>query len=107
MKEANKNIQERKQVILEMMKHPQYVPMKIKEMIMMLQIPASDRDELEDILGELISEGKVFRTKRGKFAIPQAYNLVAGTFQGHPKGYGFLISLIRILHRKNKENERL
>lgn len=91
MKEANKSIQERKQVILEMMKHPQYVPMKIKEMVMMLQIPASDRDELEDILGELISEGKVIRTKRGKFAIPQTYNLVAGTFQGHPKGFGFLV----------------
>ena len=91
MKEANKSIEERKQVILDMMKHPQYVPMKIKEMIMMLQIPTSDRDELEDILGELISEGKIIRTKRGKFAIPQTYNLVAGTFQGHPKGFGFLI----------------
>ena len=91
MKEATKSIQERKQVILEMMKHPQYVPMKIKEMMMMLQIPASDRMELEDILGELISEGKIIRTKRGKFAIPQTYNLVAGTFQGHPKGFGFLI----------------
>lgn len=91
MKEANKSVQERKQVILEMMKHPQYVPLKIKEMVMMLQIPASDRDELENILGELISEGKVIRTKRGKFAIPQTYNLVAGTFQGHPKGFGFLV----------------
>lgn len=91
MKEANKSNKERKQVILEMMKNPQYVPMKIKEMVMMLQIPASDRDELEDILGELISEGKVIRTKRGKFAIPQTYNLIAGTFQGHPKGFGFLV----------------
>lgn len=91
MKEANKGNKERKQVILDMMKNPQYVPMKIKEMMMILQVPSADRDELEDILGELISEGKVIRTKRGKFAIPQTYNLVAGSFQGHPKGFGFLV----------------
>lgn len=91
MKEAKNSIEQRKQVILEMMKNPNYVPMKIKEMIMLLQVPASDRDELENILEELINEGKVIRTKRGKFAIPQTYNLVAGTFQGHPKGFGFLI----------------
>lgn len=91
MKEANKDNKERKQVILDMMKNPQYVPMKIKEMMMILQVPSADRDELEDILGELISEGKVIRTKRGKFAIPQTYNLVAGSFQGHPKGFGFLV----------------
>ena len=91
MKEANKGNKERKQVIIDMMKNPQYVPMKIKEMMMILQVPSADRDELEDILGELISEGKVIRTKRGKFAIPQTYNLVAGSFQGHPKGFGFLV----------------
>ena len=91
MREAYKSSEQRKQVILEMMKNPNYVPMKIKEIMMLLQIPTADRDELEDILGELISDGKVIRTKRGKFAIPQSYNLVAGTFQGHPKGFGFLI----------------
>ena len=91
MREANKSSDQRKQVILEMMKNPNYVPMKIKEIMMLLQIPTSDRDELEAILGELISDGKVIRTKRGKFAMPQSYNLVAGTFQGHPKGFGFLI----------------
>ena len=91
MKEANTQLNERKKVILDMMKNPQYVPMKIKEIMILLQIPTADRTELEALLGELISEGKVIRTKRGKFAVPQTYNLVAGTFQGHPKGFGFLI----------------
>ncbi len=81
----------RKQILLEMMKHPGYVPMKIKEIITVLQVPASDRQELEELMGELIKEGKVIRTKRGKFAMPQTFNLVSGTFQGHPKGFGFLI----------------
>ena len=91
MKEEDKRMVERKQVILDMIKAPNYVPMKIKEIIMLLQVPPSDRPELEAILGELIAEGKIIRNKRGKFAVPITYNLVAGTFQGHPKGFGFLI----------------
>ena len=91
MKEANNKMDKRKKVILDMMKDPHYLPMKIKEMMMLLQIPSSDREVLEDILEDLISEGKIIRTKRGKFAIPQTYNLVAGTFTGHPKGFGFLV----------------
>lgn len=81
----------RKQVIIDMMKHPGYVPMKIKEIVAVLQVPNEDRPELEELLGELIKEGKIIRTKRGKFAVPQTFNLVAGTFQGHPKGFGFLV----------------
>lgn len=91
MKEANNKMDKRKKVILDMMKDPHYLPMKIKEMMMLLQIPSSDRDVLEEILEDLISEGKIIRTKRGKFAIPQTYNLIAGTFTGHPKGFGFLV----------------
>ena len=91
MKDNQTQMEERKKVILEMMKNPQYVPLKIKEIMMLLQVPTADRGELELILGELIHDGKVIRTKRGKFAIPQTYNLVAGTFQGHPKGFGFLV----------------
>ncbi len=87
----DKRMAERKQIILDMIKAPNYVPMKIKEIIMILQVPPSDRQELEEIIGELISEGKIIRTKRGKFAVPITYNLVSGTFQGHPKGFGFLI----------------
>ncbi len=91
MKEANNKMDKRKKVIVDMMKDPHYLPMKIKEMMMLLQIPSSDRDVLEEILEDLISEGKIIRTKRGKFAIPQTYNLIAGTFTGHPKGFGFLV----------------
>ncbi|WP_070000510.1 ribonuclease R [Cellulosilyticum sp. I15G10I2] len=81
----------RKQILIDMMKHPSYVPLKIKEIMTILQVPPADRPELEEMLGELIKEGKVIRTKRGKFAVPQTFNLVSGTFQGHPKGFGFLI----------------
>jgi len=81
----------RKQTLINIMKHPTYSPLKIKELMVVLQVPNDDRTELEGLIGELIKEGKVIRTKRGKFALPQTFNLVSGTFQGHPKGFGFLV----------------
>lgn len=91
IKTNDSQAEQRKKMLLDLMKHPTYVPMKIKEIATMLQLGNADRIVLESILGELIGEGKVIRTKRGKFALPQTFNLVSGTFQGHPKGFGFLI----------------
>lgn len=89
--EEKKQMEQRKNVLVEFVKNPNYAPLKIKELMMVLQVPPSDRKVLEELLGELIEEGKLIRTKRGKFARPQTYNLLVGTFQGHPKGFGFLI----------------
>ena len=36
-------------------------------------------------------EGKIIRTKRGKYSLPETLNMVIGIFQGNAKGYGFLI----------------
>lgn len=87
----NEKLKDRKQLILDFMQHKDYTPMKIKELCMILQVPNKERDILEQILDELIQEGKIIKTKRGKFAIPETLNMVIGTFQGNAKGYGFLI----------------
>lgn len=80
-----------KEAIYEMISNPEYTPLKIKELAIVLGIAKTERQELEEILGELVGQGKVIRTKRGKFVTPKALNLIAGTFQGHPKGFGFLV----------------
>ncbi|MHC1748359.1 MAG: ribonuclease R [Cellulosilyticaceae bacterium] len=83
--------QERKDKILDLIQDPSYQPMRVKELIMLLRVPTEDRHVFEEIIGELIKEGKIIRNKRGKFLTPKALNLATGTFQGHPKGFGFLI----------------
>ena len=44
-----------------------YVPMKEKELAMLLQVQESDRPELKRLLEELVSEGRLDRTARGKY----------------------------------------
>lgn len=84
-------IDEKKQMILEFMQHKDYRPMKIKELSMILQVPNNEREALEQVLNQLTVEGKIIKTKRGKYTIPETLNMVIGIFQGHAKGYGFLL----------------
>ena len=82
---------QRKEKILSFIRNKDYQPLKIKELMMILAVPAEDRKILEDILKELMEDGSIIQTKRGKYVAPERLNMVAGIFQGHPKGFGFLI----------------
>lgn len=66
-----------------------YVPMKIKELAIMLGVKHEDRPALERMLLELQQEGKIILTKRGKYAKSEVKQIV-GTFTAHPKGFGFV-----------------
>ncbi len=81
----------RKKVIMDLVSAEFYVPMKEKELAVMLQVSKEDRGELNRILNELLSEGKLSLTKKGKF-IKAKYSdkELVGTFISHPKGFGFV-----------------
>lgn len=81
----------RKKVILDLMESEFYVPMKEKELAVMLQVSKQDRPELNRLLNELLTEGKLSLTKKGKFIKAKHSNKeLIGTFISHPKGFGFV-----------------
>ncbi len=68
-----------------------YVPMKEKELAVMLQVSKEDRGELNRILNELLVEGRLSLTKKGKFIKAKRLDKeLIGTFISHPKGFGFV-----------------
>lgn len=68
-----------------------YVPMKEKELAVMLQVSKEDRGELNRILNELLVEGRLSLTKKGKFIkAKHSDKELIGTFISHPKGFGFV-----------------
>lgn len=79
----------RKQVLEDLMNDKQYVPMKIKELAILLQVAREDRDQLEAVLQELLAEGKIEVSKRGKYKKAELTNLV-GKFIGNARGFGFV-----------------
>lgn len=86
-----KLLEERKQKIYDLMCHELYVPMKEKELAIFLQVKKEQRDDLKEVLNELLDEGKITISKRGKYAkVDEKKGLIVGTFQSHPKGFGFV-----------------
>ena len=86
---TEEQLKQRKEGLLALMADPTYVPMKIKELAMLLNIPKEQREELKEVLDELVMEGKAGISKKGRYGKPQETVLV-GTFCGHPKGFGFV-----------------
>ncbi len=81
----------RKKVIMDLVSSEFYVPMKEKELAVMLQVSKEDRGELNRILNELLAEGKLSLTKKGKFIkAKHSDRELVGTFISHPKGFGFV-----------------
>ena len=88
-----KKLEERKNLICELFRDDMYVPMKEKELAIFLRVGAEDRDALKKALTELLAEGRIAISKRGKYTIAQpekAEEAIVGTFISHPKGFGFV-----------------
>lgn len=81
----------KKKLLIELFSHEDYKPLKEKEIAMLLQVPSEHREVLTKTLDELVSEGKIFKTKKGKFLKPQQLQLTVGDYVGHPKGFGFVV----------------
>ena len=79
----------RKKVINDLMHDKTYVPMKIKELAMVLGVSREKRGELEAVLDELVAEGKIEVSRRGKYQIAKSH-LLTGKYTAHVKGFGFV-----------------
>lgn len=83
-------LEERKKIIMDIIGSQEYVPMKIKEIAILLNVPKEDRSDLEEVLNELLSEGRISVSKKGKYGKPSG-NVLIGEFEGTGKGFGFVI----------------
>ena len=78
----------RKNMVLELLAHPEYKPMKAKEIQILFGI--KKREELQEILDELTVTGKIVQTARNKYMLPSEKLLKTGKYVGNPAGYGFV-----------------
>lgn len=92
-------IEEKKKIILDILAGEFYVPMKIKELAIVLNVPKNNREELAYVVNLLESEGKLVITKRGKIMLPEKLgktdekmeaDLIEGVFEANQRGFGFI-----------------
>ncbi|MCM1569700.1 MAG: ribonuclease R [Roseburia sp.] len=81
--------EKRRQMILELVKDELYVPMKEKELAVLLQVARQERPEFHRLLQELTAEGKLLVSPGGKYQKGDE-NAWVGTFIGNARGFGFV-----------------
>lgn len=82
-------LQQRKETIYQFICDELYVPMKAKEIAAVLSVPKEMRKELQEVLDELLAEGRIEVSAKGKYKKSEGKYLV-GTFTAHPRGFGFV-----------------
>lgn len=86
----DQTFEKRKKLIYDFICDEFYVPMKLKELAILLQVPKDQRKELKAIMDSLETEGKVHVSKKGKYTKGEAKRIV-GTYQAHARGFGFVV----------------
>ena len=89
MTEKKEQFERRKKVLYDMICDKQYIPMKIKEIAILLNVPKDSREELRKVLDALVLDGKIELTAKGKYRKASA-KFLEGTFIAHPRGFGFV-----------------
>lgn len=89
-----KTFEEREELILRLFADKHYVPMKEKELAILMRVEPEDREELSKVLGSLLDKRKIQINKRGKYSLydgrSKEKGLLEGTFIGNAKGFGFV-----------------
>ena len=83
------NRNERKKKIKDLIYDKHYRPMKQKEIGYLMQVAPEDRPEFVSLLQELVEEGSIEVTKRGKYK-PIEKEVLTGVFTCTKNGYGFV-----------------
>ncbi len=81
--------EKRKKTLYEFICDDFYVPMKVKEIAIMLRVAKEQRHELQEVLDALVEEGKIEVSKKGKYA-KASEKLVVGTYTANSRGFGFV-----------------
>ena len=73
------------------MEEQAYKPMTLKELSQVFGIKKAASNEFKEILKTMEKDGQIVRTNTDHFGIPEKMGLLVGKFQGHQKGFGFVI----------------
>ena len=82
-------MEEREQKILDFMSDEDYVPMKAKEIAMIMRVPQNEYHEFLEVIGKLELELKIEKNRKNRYSLSKkTYYL--GKYRKNAKGFGFV-----------------
>lgn len=86
---TREELDHKKEMILSFVSSKEYKPLSVKEMGVVLQVPAKDKKVFRQVLDELLGDGKIHLDLKGKIK-PLSDDIMNGKFMGTQKGFGFV-----------------
>lgn len=82
---------DRKERVFSYINSAEYIPLTQNELALVLDVPGEDLEEFYQILDELASEGRVFLTKKKRYAPCEKNDTYSGTLRTNARGrFGFV-----------------
>lgn len=82
-------MEEKKQKIIELMNDKEYVPMKAKEIALIMKVPKNEYGDFLNLLGELELEMKIQKNRKNRYRITEK-TYYDGIYRKNQKGFGFV-----------------
>ena len=82
-------MEDKQQKIIEFMKDDEYVPMKAKEIAMLMKVPKNEYSKFMEILGELELNFKIQKNRKNKYSLVEK-TYYDGIYRKNQKGFGFV-----------------
>lgn len=83
-------MEDKEQLILDFMSDNTYVPMKAKEMALMLSVPKTEYSTFLEVLNHLEEEYKIQKNRKSKYSLVAQGKYLAGILRLNEKGFGFV-----------------
>lgn len=82
-------MEDKKEKILELMNDKDYVPMKAKEIAMIMGVPKNEYSNFLGVLSELEADFKIQKNRKSRYRIMDK-NYIDGIYRKNQKGFGFV-----------------
>ena len=86
---AKKEMDDPQRKILDFMKNEDYVPMKAKEIAMLMRVPKNEYNNFLEIIGKLELELKIQKNRKNRYRISEK-TYYEGYYRKNQKGFGFV-----------------
>ncbi len=80
-----------KETLINFMTEQAYKPMNISELSKVFSIRKADIKDFTNVLTAMENDGQIVRTRTAHYGIPGKMGIIIGKFQGHQRGFGFVI----------------
>ena len=69
----------------------QGIPLSVEQVYLLLDIGFEEQENFNKRLNAMEREGQIMRNRKGALCLTDKIHAIAGTVQGHPDGFGFLV----------------